>query len=66
VLIAKLILGLNRCENHRDQDEGIVWRSQLGTLVQLLSRFSTDTSLETETLKVIVICSAGVFSLGFL
>ena len=38
----------------------------MGTLVQLLSRFSTDTGMETETLKVVAISSAGVFSLGFL
>jgi len=38
----------------------------MATLVQVLSRFSTDTSMEIETFKVGAICSAGLFTLGFL
>jgi hypothetical protein len=37
----------------------------MAALVQVLSRFSTDTSMETETFKVVVVCSIGLIGLGF-
>jgi hypothetical protein len=38
----------------------------MATLVQVLSRFSTDTSMETEAFKVAAVCGAGLFSFGLL
>jgi hypothetical protein len=38
----------------------------MGTWVQPLSRFSTDTSMELETFKVAAICGAGLFSFSLL
>ena len=38
----------------------------MAALVQVLSRFSTDTSMEIETFKVIAVCSVGLIGVGFL
>jgi hypothetical protein len=39
----------------------------MATLVQVLSRFSTDTSMEIETFKMVAICGGvGLFGVSFL